>query len=77
MVENPGKKVRFEMDGQDTELDKTLIEAIRDPLTHMVRNAIDHGIEAPEIRRSRNKPEEGRLRMDAFHRLDTLLDGTG
>jgi two-component system, chemotaxis family, sensor kinase CheA len=62
-----GKKVRFEMDGQETELDKTLIEAIRDPLTHMVRNAIDHGIEAPAIRKSHNKPEEGRLRMDAFH----------
>ena len=62
-----GKKVRFEMDGQETELDKTLIEAIRDPLTHMVRNAIDHGIETPAIRKSHNKPEEGRLRMDAFH----------
>ena len=46
-----GKKVRFEMDGQDTELDKTLIEAIRDPLTHMVRNAIDHGIEPPDVRK--------------------------
>lgn len=62
-----GKMVRFEMDGQDTELDKTLIEAIRDPLTHMVRNAIDHGIEPPEIRKSRGKPEEGRLRMVACH----------
>ncbi|MBL9162736.1 MAG: chemotaxis protein CheA [Planctomycetaceae bacterium] len=62
-----GKKVRFEMDGQDTELDKTLIEAIRDPLTHMVRNAIDHGIEPPEIRKSRGKSAEGRLRMVACH----------
>jgi two-component system chemotaxis sensor kinase CheA len=62
-----GKKVRFEMDGQDTELDKTLIEAIRDPLTHIVRNAIDHGIEPPETRKSRGKPEEGRLRMVAYH----------
>jgi two-component system chemotaxis sensor kinase CheA len=62
-----GKKVRFEMEGQDTELDKTLIEAIRDPLTHMVRNAIDHGIESPETRKSRGKAEEGRLRMVAFH----------
>lgn len=62
-----GKKVRFEMDGQETELDKTLIEAIRDPLTHMVRNAIDHGIEAPATRKSHGKSEEGRLRMDAFH----------
>lgn len=62
-----GKKVGFEMDGQETELDKTLIEAIRDPLTHMVRNAIDHGVETPDIRKSHGKPEEGRLRMDAFH----------
>ena len=62
-----GKKVRFEMEGQDTELDKTLIEAIRDPLTHMVRNAIDHGIEPPETRKSRGKADEGRLRMVAYH----------
>lgn len=62
-----GKKVRFEMEGQDTELDKTLVEAIRDPLTHMVRNAIDHGIEPPETRKSRGKAEEGRLRMVAYH----------
>jgi two-component system chemotaxis sensor kinase CheA len=62
-----GKKVRFEMEGQDTELDKTLLEAIRDPLTHMARNAVDHGIEAPEVRKSRGKAEEGRLRMVAFH----------
>lgn len=62
-----GKRVRFEMDGQDTELDKTLIEAIRDPLTHMVRNAVDHGIEPPHVRQLHGKPEEGRLRMVAFH----------
>ena len=55
------------MEGQETELDKTLIEAIRDPLTHMVRNAVDHGIEPPDVRKSRGKPEEGRLRMVAFH----------
>jgi len=61
------KKVRFEMEGQETELDKTLIEAIRDPLTHIVRNAVDHGIEPPDVRRERGKPEEGRLRMHAFH----------
>lgn len=62
-----GKKVRFEMEGQETELDRTLLEAIRDPLTHMVRNAVDHGIETPEARKSCGKPEEGRLRMVAFH----------
>jgi two-component system chemotaxis sensor kinase CheA len=62
-----GKQVRFEMEGQDTELDKTLLEAIRDPLTHIVRNAVDHGIETPDVRKSRGKPEEGRLRMVAYH----------
>lgn len=62
-----GKQVQFEMEGQDTELDKTLIEAIRDPLTHLVRNAIDHGIEPPETRKARGKSEAGRLRMVACH----------
>ncbi len=62
-----GKQVRFEIEGQDTELDKTLLEAIRDPLTHLVRNAIDHGIESPELRKSRGKPEEGRLKVVARH----------
>src|SRR5262249_11032878 len=52
------KQVRFEMDGQETELDRTIIEAIRDPLTHMVRNAIDHGIEPPEVRTAKGKPAE-------------------
>ena len=47
-----GKQVRIEMEGEETELDKTLIEAIRDPLTHIVRNSIDHGIELPRATRS-------------------------
>lgn len=62
-----GKKVRLEMEGSETELDKTLIEAIRDPLTHLVRNAIDHGIEAPERRQAAGKPEEGCVRLRAYH----------
>jgi two-component system chemotaxis sensor kinase CheA len=62
-----GKKVRLEVEGSETELDKTLIEAIRDPLTHLVRNAIDHGIEAPERRRAAGKPEEGCVRLRAYH----------
>ena len=45
-----GKQVRIEMDGKETELDKTIIEAIKDPLTHLVRNAVDHGIETPDVR---------------------------
>jgi two-component system chemotaxis sensor kinase CheA len=62
-----GKRVRLEMDGSATELDKALIEAIRDPLTHLVRNAIDHGIEPPERRRAAGKPEEGCVRLRAYH----------
>jgi two-component system chemotaxis sensor kinase CheA len=62
-----GKQARLEMEGQETELDKTLIEAIRDPLTHLVRNAIDHGIEAPAERLKQGKPVEGRLALHAFH----------
>ncbi|HJZ56908.1 MAG TPA: chemotaxis protein CheA, partial [Gemmataceae bacterium] len=62
-----GKQVRIDMDGQETELDKTIIEAVRDPLTHMVRNAVDHGIEPPGERTTRGKPAEGRLLLHAFH----------
>ena len=61
------KKVRFDTEGQGTELDKTILEAIRDPLTHMIRNAVDHGIESPEARVARGKPAEGRLSLHAFH----------
>ena len=62
-----GKQVRVEMEGRDTELDKTIIEAIKDPLTHVVRNAVDHGVESPEKRIAAGKPAEGRLFMRAFH----------
>lgn len=61
------KKVTVEMIGKETELDKTLIEAIKDPLTHIVRNSVDHGIETPETRRAAGKPEEGTLILKAFH----------
>ena len=54
-----GKEIRIEMEGKETELDKTLIEAIKDPLTHLVRNTVDHGIETPEIREKNGKPREG------------------
>ena len=62
-----GKEVRLEMEGKDTELDKTIIEAIKDPLTHIVRNSIDHGVETPERRAAAGKPREGRILMRAFH----------
>jgi two-component system chemotaxis sensor kinase CheA len=62
-----GKQVRLELDGQDTELDKTLLEAIKDPLTHVVRNCVDHGIGTPEQRLKAGKPAEGCLSLRAFH----------
>src|ERR1700691_6172768 len=62
-----GKEVVIEMEGKETELDKTIIEAIKDPLTHLVRNSVDHGIELPEVRVKAGKPRGGRLILRAFH----------
>jgi len=62
-----GKQIRLEMHGADTELDKTIIEAIKDPLTHIVRNCCDHGIEKPEVRVRNGKPAQGKLTLRAFH----------
>ena len=62
-----GKKIRLETEGKETELDKTLIEAIKDPLTHIIRNSVDHGIEKPDIRRDQGKPEEGIIKLKAYH----------
>ncbi|MBZ5526577.1 MAG: chemotaxis protein CheW [Acidobacteriia bacterium] len=61
------KQVRVEFEGGETELDKTILESIKDPLTHLIRNAIDHGIESPEIRRAKGKPEEGTIILRAYH----------
>jgi two-component system chemotaxis sensor kinase CheA len=68
-----GKKVRVDMEGKDTELDKTIIEAIKDPLTHVVRNSVDHGIEPPETRLERGKQAEGCLSLRAFHEGGQVL----
>jgi two-component system, chemotaxis family, sensor kinase CheA len=62
-----GKNIRLEMDGANTELDKTIIEAIKDPLTHLVRNSCDHGVERPEIRARSGKPPQGRILLRAYH----------
>jgi two-component system chemotaxis sensor kinase CheA len=61
------KRASIAMEGEDTELDKTLAEAIKDPITHIIRNAVDHGIEPPEVREARGKPAEGKLRLRAYH----------
>ncbi len=77
-----GKQVHLEMDGKETELDKTIVEAIRDPLTHLVRNAVDHGIETPAERIAKGKPAEGRLALQASHEGGKIIikivdDGRG
>lgn len=77
-----GKQVHLEMEGEETELDKTLIEAIGNPLTHLVRNSLDHGIETPEIRVQQGKPPIGRLLLRAYHEsgkvnLEISDDGGG
>ncbi len=61
-----GKQVRVEMEGSQTELDKTIIEAIKDPLTHIVRNCIDHGIESPSIRTAAGKTVADSQQLRAF-----------
>ncbi|MBI1244025.1 MAG: response regulator [Alphaproteobacteria bacterium] len=62
-----GKKIDLQMHGQDTELDRQVLELIKDPLTHLVRNCADHGLERPEERRAAGKPETGRVNLNAFH----------
>ena len=65
-----GKRIAVEMEGGDTELDRQVLEHVRDPLLHLVRNAADHGIESPDERRAAGKPEEGRIALEAKY-----LDG--
>ena len=67
MAKDLGKRVELDLSGTETELDKTLIEAVRDPLMHIVRNAVDHGIELPEDRRKAGKREGGTIAIRAFH----------
>jgi len=76
------KEVNIEMEGKETELDKTIIEAIKDPLTHLVRNSVDHGIELPETRVKAGKDRNGRLILRAFHEggqvnIEISDDGAG
>lgn len=77
-----GKQVRIELEGKETELDKTIIEAIKDPLIHMIRNTIDHGIEKPEVRLREGKSAEGCLTLRAYHEggrvnIEICDDGAG
>ncbi len=77
-----GKKIDLVMIGADTELDRQVLELIKDPLTHMVRNSADHGLERPEVRRAAGKPETGHITLNAFHEgghiiIEIADDGRG
>ncbi len=82
LADGLGKRARLEISGKETELDRTVIEEIGDPLIHLLRNAIDHGIEMPEERRLAGKPEEGIIRISAVHEENQVViriidDGKG
>ncbi len=68
-----GKKVNFITHGENTEVDKTVVERLSDPLTHMIRNAIDHGLEKPEDRVAKGKPAEGTVTLSAAHRSGRII----
>ncbi len=77
-----GKEIELQLSGEDTEVDKSVVEEIGDPLVHLVRNSIDHGIEAPEIRDKKGKPRKGTVKLDAYQEGDHIVivvsdDGKG
>ncbi|MDO9110091.1 MAG: chemotaxis protein CheA, partial [Desulfatirhabdiaceae bacterium] len=77
-----GKNVTFVTEGEDTEIDRNLVDVINDPLVHMVRNAVDHGIESPEVRKKNGKPPNGTVKLSAFHSAGSVVvqiidDGKG
>lgn len=77
-----GKQIELVMTGEATELDKTVLEKIGDPLVHLVRNSLDHGIEMPDVRRKAGKPESGVIKLGAYHQGGNIVieikdDGAG
>jgi len=82
MSSKMGKQIELKMTGEQTEVDKTVLEKIGDPLVHLVRNSLDHGIETPEIRKAAGKPETGTLELCAYHEGGNIIikvidDGAG
>lgn len=82
LADTTGKQVRLKTDGEATEVDKTVVERLAEPLTHMIRNAVDHGIESPEERIAAGKSPEGNVRLSAAHRSGRIVieisdDGAG
>lgn len=82
LVQKTGKEVRFEMSGGETELDRTVLEVLSDPLIHLLRNSVDHGVESPETRATAGKPAEGSVTLAARHQENHIVieitdDGAG
>ena len=82
LAQRLGKQIELKLTGQETELDKTVMEKIGDPLVHLVRNSIDHGVEMPDVRISKGKPAAGTVHLDACHRggniaVEVSDDGAG
>ena len=79
---NLGKKVDFEIRGEKTEIDKSILEKLMDPISHMIRNSIDHGIEDPEERKNKGKSEKGKISISAYYEegevvIEVYDDGKG
>jgi two-component system chemotaxis sensor kinase CheA len=77
-----GKEIEFEITGEQTELDKTVVDQLGDPLTHLIRNSVDHGVESPEGRQAVGKPLKGHVKLAAYHRggqivIEVSDDGKG
>ena len=82
LAQTLGKEVRLVLEGENTEVDKTIIEELADPLTHMIRNSMDHGLETPDERVEAGKPREGVIKLVAEHRAGRIVisvtdDGRG
>jgi two-component system chemotaxis sensor kinase CheA len=82
LTDATGKIVRLRTEGEATEVDRTVIERLADPLTHMIRNAVDHGVERPEVREAAGKPAQGEVKLSAAHRSGRIVievsdDGAG
>ncbi len=82
IAQSTGKQIALEITGEETEIDKSMLDLLGDPLTHLIRNAADHGVESPEARLAAGKPEQGRIALKAFHRagrvvIEIVDDGAG
>ena len=82
VADQTGKSVRLKTEGENAEVDRTVIERLADPLTHMIRNAVDHGVERPEARVAAGKPQQGEVRLSAAHKSGRVIievsdDGAG